>query len=125
MDATGSRDLVILHGEIQTPPLSRAARSEAGYLLRRIQQGESLGMPLSRPMPSIGPRVHELRITDENTIWRIVYRSDSDALLILSVFQKTTQATPKSEIDNCKRRLSLYDEAVRESVVAKKKGGRR
>lgn len=125
MDATGSRDLVILHGEIQTPPLSRVARSEAGYLLRRIQQGESLGMPLSRPMPSIGPRVHELRITDENTIWRIVYRSDSDALLILSVFQKTTQATPKSEIDNCKRRLSLYDEAVRESVVAKEKGGRR
>jgi phage-related protein len=125
MDATGSRDLVILHGEIQTPPLSRGARSEAGYLLRRIQQGESLGMPLSRPMPSIGPRVHELRITDENTIWRIVYRSDSDALLILSVFQKTTQATPKSEIDNCKRRLSLYDEAVRESVVAKEKGGRR
>jgi hypothetical protein len=55
-----------LHGEVRTPPLSGAARIEAGVLLRRLQRGVSLSLPQSRPMPSIGKRCHELRITDEN-----------------------------------------------------------
>ena len=45
-----------LHGEVKTPPFSRAARLEAGFLLRRLQQGESIALPHSRPMPSIGAR---------------------------------------------------------------------
>ena len=53
-----------LHGETKTPPLSTGARIEAGVLLRRLQRGESLSLPESRPMPSIGPRCHELRIDD-------------------------------------------------------------
>lgn len=44
------KPLVWLHGEVKTPPLSRAARIEAGYLLRRLQRGDPLGMPHSRPM---------------------------------------------------------------------------
>ncbi len=114
MDAKEERRLlVVLHGEIRTPPFSKLARSEAGFLLRRVQEGEMLGMPVSRPMPSVGPRCHELRIVDEDTSWRIVYRIDRDALLVVSVFPKTTRATPKREIDACKRRLRLYDEAER------------
>lgn len=94
---------------------------EAGGLLRRIQEGESIGMPHSRPMPSIGRRCHELRITDENRIWRIVYRIDNDAIVMAAVFSKTTRGTPKQIIDDCKRRLKAYDEAARE---AEKGGGR-
>ena len=60
---------------------------EAGYLLRMLQAGESLSMPQSRPMPSIGPRCHELRINDKDSTWRIIYRADEDAILILDVFQ--------------------------------------
>ena len=48
------KPLAWLHGEIKTPPFSREARIEAGVLLRRIQQGEALGLPHSRPMFSIG-----------------------------------------------------------------------
>ncbi|WP_254053837.1 helix-turn-helix domain-containing protein [Singulisphaera sp. GP187] len=66
--------LFFLHGEIKTPPFSEAARLEAGALLRRLQDCEIFGMPHSRPMPSIGPRCHELRIKDENRPWRVVYR---------------------------------------------------
>ncbi len=94
---------------------------EAGSLLRRIQEGESIGMPHSRPMPSIGRRCHELRITDENRIWRIVYRIDSDAIVMAAVFSKTTRETPKQIIDDCKRRLKAYDEAARQ---AEQRGGR-
>jgi hypothetical protein len=53
--------LVVLSGEIKTPPLSKQARIEAGVLIRRLQNGELLTMPHSRPMPVIGPRCHELR----------------------------------------------------------------
>ena len=90
---------------------SLEARLEAGFLLRRLQQGESLGMPQSRPMPVIGSRCHELRINDENTTWRVIYRIDEDAIVIVDVFQKKTQTTPASVIRNYQRRLDDYDNA--------------
>src|SRR5438309_11811437 len=84
---------VLLKGEIKTPPFSKEARVEAGTLLRRLQEGESLGMPHSRPMPNIGPWCHEIRVRDENRIWRVVHRLDPDAILIAGVFSKTTRST--------------------------------
>ena len=105
---TTDKPLVWLHGEVKTPPFSSRARVEAGYHLRRLQMGEKLSLPHSRPMPSIGTRCHELRIDDENTTWRIVYRVDSDAIIILEVFEKKTPKTPKEVIENCKRRIRLY-----------------
>lgn len=68
-------------------------------------------MPHSRPMPNIGPRCHELRIDDEKKTWRIVYRIDQDAIIILEVFSKKTARTPKRIIDICQKRLKEYDDA--------------
>ncbi len=104
------KPLVWLQGEIKTPPFSKRARLKTGLLLRQLQDGERLTMPASRPTPSIGPRCHELRINDEGTTWRIVYRIDEDAILILDVFQKKTRSTPHSVIDDCKRRIQQYEE---------------
>ena len=103
------KPLVILHGEIKTPPLSPSARIEAGTCLRKLQRGLSLSMPVSRLMPSVGPRCAELRIVDEDKTWRIVYRVDFDAVLIADVFAKKTKSTPKTVIDVCKKRLRTYD----------------
>ncbi len=103
------KPLVWLHGEIKTPPFTSAARVEAGFLLRRLQRGDVLGMPASRPMPTIGARCHELRINDENGAWRILYRTDADAVVILEVFRKKTAATPKAVIEAARRRLRDYD----------------
>ena len=105
------KPLVWLQGEIKTPPFSQAARLEAGYLLRQLQKGERLGMPHSRPMVTIGPRCHELRIDDDEVTWRIVYRTDPDAIVILEVFSKKTRTTPKVVIHACKRRLKEYENA--------------
>ena len=105
------KPLVWLEGEIKTPPFSAGARLEAGLLLRRLQRGEMLGMPHSRPMPSLGPRCHELRINDAGVAWRIIYRIDSDAIVILEVFSKKSGKTPRSVIDACKRRIKEYDNA--------------
>ena len=107
--ARGEKPLVWLHGQVKTPPFSQEARIEAGYLLGRLQQGENLGLPHSRPMPSIGRRCHELRVPDKDQAWRIIYRIDPDAILILDVFAKTTRRTPQSVIDTCKGRLKHYD----------------
>ena len=104
------RLLVVLAGEIQTPPLSEAAREEAGSLLRRIQRGLTVEMPHSRPMPSIGERVHELRINDEHQTWRIIYRIDPEAIVIAEVFSKKTPATPLKVTQICQRRYRAYDE---------------
>lgn len=101
-----------LHGEVRTPPLSAAARIETGVLLRRLQRSELIGLPHSRPMPSIGPRCHELRLVDENATWRVVYRIDADAIVIVEVFSKKTQVTPQGVIDTCVRRLRDYDAVV-------------
>jgi phage-related protein len=107
--STRDKPLIWLHGEIKTPPFSAQARIDVGYLLRCLQKGEKLSLPHSRPMPSIGARCHELRIVDEDKIWRILYRIDKDAILILEVFQKKTQKTPQQAVDNCKRRIKQYD----------------
>ena len=106
----GDKPLVWLHGEIKTPPVSANARLETGHLLRRLQRGELLSLPESRPMPSIGPRCHELRIGDVDVTWRIFYRIDSDAIVILEVLKKKTGKTPQSVLQACRRRLVEYDQ---------------
>jgi len=107
------KPLVWLHGEIKTPPFSAEARSEAGFMLRRIQGGESLEMPHSRPMTSIGSNCHELRIKDETKNWRIFYYLDDDAIVILEVHNKTTQKTPDYVIETCSKRLAAYKQAIK------------
>ena len=107
------KPLAWLHGEIKTPPMSPAARLEAGLLLRKLQQRERLALPHARPMSSIGLRCHELRIPDAAVTWRIVYRADADAIVILDVFAKKTQKTPASVVQACRRRLQAYDAATR------------
>jgi phage-related protein len=60
-------------------------------------------------MPGIAAHCHELRIKDEDSIWRIMYRIDTDAIIILEVFKKKSAKTPKRVLDVCKLRLKVYD----------------
>ena len=112
-EGKADKPLVWLHGEVRTPPFSQEARVEAGLLLGRLQRGESLSLPHSRPMPGIGNRCHELRIVDQGHNWRIVYRTDADAIVIGEVFDKKTRETPKAVIDRCTHRFRRYDQAAK------------
>ncbi len=60
-------------------------------------------------MPSIGRRCHELRIPDQNANWRLIYRIDQDAIVLVEVFSKKTNQTPKTVIETCKSRLKNHD----------------
>jgi len=107
--ATGpDKALIILSGEVKTPPFSQEARVEVGRLMRKLQLGHLLSMPHSRPMPSIGTSCHELRIPDGDLSWRILYFIDTDAIVVLEIFSKKTQTTPENVIAQCKRRLAKY-----------------
>ncbi len=108
------KPLVWLRGHVKTPPFSSGARVEAGFLLRRLQQNDTLGLPQSRPMPTIGPRCHELRINDRNLTWRIVYHVAKDAVVVLDVFKKKTEATPMGAVNACRERLAAYRKVVRD-----------
>ena len=102
------KPLAWLHGDILTPPFSTEARIEAGTLLRKIQKGELISPPHSKPMPNIGKNCHELRIVDKNVTWRIIYHIANDAIVILEVFAKKTNQTPKKVIETCKKRIKSY-----------------
>lgn len=109
--ASNDKPLLWLSAVVKSPPFSQDARLEAGFLLRKLQKGQMLDMPHSRPMPIIGERCHELRVVDTDKTWRIIYRIDSDAIVILDVFSKKTRTTPKSVIDRSRKRLREYDDA--------------
>lgn len=68
-------------------------------------------MPESRHMPSIGPRCHELRIAhhEQDKTWRIIYRLDADAIVVVDAFSKKTRSTPTMAIRRASRRLQRYD----------------
>jgi hypothetical protein len=108
------KPLVGLHGEVKTPTFSAEARLRGWESVPPTAAWAALGLPHSRPMSSIGPRCHELRIQDAHVTWRMVYRLDADAVIIAEVFSKKTRATPKAVLDVCKRRLAAYDRAARE-----------
>ncbi len=79
-------------------------------LLRRVQRGEKLSMPVSRLLPTIDPRCHELRFDDieQKIAWRVVYYVGNLAIAVLDVFKKTTAATPDTVISKCKVRLADF-----------------
>jgi phage-related protein len=62
-------------------------------------------------MPSIGPRVHELRVNDgeRRIAWRILYRNDEDAVIVIHWFEKKTAQTPGPVLELCRARLREYD----------------
>jgi len=101
-----------LHGQVKTPPFSAPARVEAGTLLRRLQAGETLGLPHSRPLPAIGTGCHELRVVDGGVSWRIIYCLDAHAIVVLDVFAKKTSAIPGTVMTNCQQRLAAYRQIV-------------
>src|SRR5436309_12208911 len=93
------KSLIWLHGEIKTPPFTPEGRQEAGMLLRLLQEGERLEMPQAEPLPDVGPRCGALRVRDAGHNWRIMYRMDSDAVLVLDVYPKKTRKIPDEVIE--------------------------
>ena len=99
-------DIVGVIGEhVQLKKAGKEVAEKLVLLLQLLAEGESLGMPTSRPMPQIALGVHELRIRDAGGNWRVFYFTKTEDLLVIHAFQKKTQKTPKREIDSARARL--------------------
>lgn len=96
---------------IQTIP--EDVRRELGKAIFDLQKGNTLGMPLSRPMSSIALGAHELRVKDSTGAYRVFYFLKSvQGIFIFHAFTKKTQKTPEHELALGKKRLKemLYEE---------------
>jgi phage-related protein len=78
-------------------------------------------MPQAERLPDVGARCGALRIRDAEHNWRIMYRIDVDALLILDVYPKKTRKIPDEVIERCRQRIRQYDEAVKATKKQSKK----
>ncbi len=89
-----------------------AARNEAGYELREVQKGNE---PTDwKPMPSIGVGVKEIRVKDEQGIFRVIYVVKYlNRVIVLHAFQKKTEKTAKKDLDLAKQQLKLVLEEVK------------
>jgi phage-related protein len=79
-------------------------RQDLGAELRRLQIGER---PISsRPMPSIGIRVYELKEQDERAWYRVIYLAKvGNRIHVLHCFEKKSAKTGKSDLAVAKSRL--------------------
>lgn len=112
-NTAGTRRLRIwLQGEVKTPPFIAVARLEAGLLLPKLQRGDQSGLPHLRPMPVVGARCEELRISDATSAWRILYHLDVDVIVIAAVLAKKTPATPAAILATAKARFRQYDRVI-------------
>lgn len=80
------------------------ARSQAGYQLSEVQQGND---PADwKPMKTVGAGVREIRVRESSGAFRVIYLASlPDQVLVLHAFQKKTQATPQKDIELAARRL--------------------
>jgi phage-related protein len=77
--------------------LPAEARQDAGYQLDKVQRGKQPDD--FEPMPTIGAGVEEIRIRDETGIYRVIYFARlPEAVFVLHVFQKKSQATSIRDI---------------------------
>lgn len=86
--------------------LPTEVRREFGKAIFDLQNGQTLSMPLSRPMPSVGPGVSELRVKTRQGNYRIFYYTHGDTgVVVFHTFNKKTEQTPKHEIEVGRKRL--------------------
>lgn len=83
-----------------------AIREDLVDAIARLERGHKLSMPLSKPMPSIGKGVHELRFKDRSGIYRVIYvLAGASKIWLLHAFKKTTQTTALKDLAIAKERL--------------------
>lgn len=100
-------DIVVLkqaQKELKTAP--RDILQDAFSLFADLTAGKNLGMPISRPLPSIANGLHELRLSGKSGEYRIFYLIRvGDAIYIIHATHKKTQAISKVTATLIKARL--------------------
>lgn len=81
-------------------------RGDIADAAARLDEGQRLSMPLSRPMPGIGHGTHELRLRDRAGIYRVIYYlAGAGMIYFLRAFKKKSWETLWQDIEIAKKRL--------------------
>ena len=80
-----------------------SARREAGFQLRRVQQG--LDPNGWRPLPDVGPGVREVRV-HTGLEHRVLYVAKfTEGIYVLHAFEKRTRKTPERHLEIARARF--------------------
>jgi len=83
--------------------ISVLAREDAGLQLEKVHRSEESDD--SRPMPSIGAGVKEIRIWDEAGTFRVIYLAKlADAVYVLHCLQRKAQETSRKDFKLARKR---------------------
>jgi len=94
---------------------SKEIKKKIGDLILELQEGKMLSMPHSKPMPSIAKGAYELRVKNDNNIYRVFYYIKiKDKILVFHIFNKKAKRTPNKEINSGKERLKELLEVYNE-----------
>ena len=86
--------------------LPEEVRGDLADALARLDAGLVLSMPLSRPMPSMGRGVHELRLKARSGTYRVMYALVRRGTVhVLHAFKKTTPGTSARDLELARKRL--------------------
>jgi len=82
------------------------ARREAGYQLDKVQRG--LEPSDWKPIKTVGCGVTEIRITEDQGIYRVIYVAKyAETVFVLHAFKKKSQKTSKNDLDIVRQRLKM------------------
>jgi phage-related protein len=99
----------------------RGVKEDCGYQLHKVQCGDQPDD--FRPMPRVGQGVEEIRVKDEDGIYRVMYTARFDeAVYVLHAFEKRTQQTADKDITLAKERLKAVLARRQLTASAVKKG---
>ena len=81
-------------------------KKDLGSILTKLQKGELVGEPDTRPMRSVASGCFEMRLKGADGIYRVFYFLKTEVgILVFHSFKKKTQQTPIKEIDTGRSRL--------------------
>ncbi len=86
--------------------LSQSLQEDFLVALDRLSHGETLDMPLSKPLFGIALGLHELRFKERRSIYRVFYFiKRGDAIYLVHAVQKKTDTIPDKDRRLILRRL--------------------
>ena len=93
--------------------LAENDRRKINYVIEYVKTNDRL---ISKFVKPIRDGIYEMRIESEGKIFRILFIFDEgNIIVLLNVFQKKTQKTPKKEIEKAIRLKKEYYEAKNEN----------
>lgn len=93
--------------EIQHWPIE--VKKDFGSILTKLQKGDLVGFPDTKPMVNLAPGAFEIRVKDASGAYRAFFVVRSRlGIVVFHSFKKKTRKTPAQELETGKKRLKAF-----------------